>query len=63
MFVRCFPLAATDAVHASAYIRNRVGPLKGLIKKKKKNTLYVETYARYLLRKAWFSYATKAPAT
>ena len=62
MFVRCFPLAATDAVHASAYIRNRVGQLKSLIKKKK-NTLYVETYARYLLRKAWFSYAAKAPAT
>ena len=62
MFVRCFPLAATDAVHGSAYIRNRVGPLKSLIKKKK-NALYVETYARYLLRKAWFSYATEAPAT
>ena len=39
MFVRCFPLAATDAVHASAYIRNRVGRLKGLIKKEEKYSL------------------------
>ena len=34
MFVRCFPLAANDAVHASAYIRNRVGQLKSLIRRK-----------------------------
>ena len=38
-----------------------VGQLNSLIKKKKKNILYVETYARYLLRKAWFSYAAEAP--
>ena len=39
MFVRCFPLAATDAVHASAYIRNRVGQLKSLMKKEEKYSL------------------------
>ena len=39
MFARCFPLAATDALHASAYIRNRVGQLKSLMKKEEKYSL------------------------